>query len=99
MGVGYEGINSVFALASAGPSGQLLILLLALGLLKVLATASTVGSGGSGGVFAPTLYIGAMFGLAAGLIAEMAAPHMIANPLDYGPVSYTHLTLPTIYSV
>ena len=84
MGVGYEGINSVFALASAGPSSQLLLLLLALGLLKVLATASTVGSGGSGGVFAPTLYIGTMFGLAAGLIAEMAAPHQIANPLDYG---------------
>lgn len=84
MGVGYEGINSVFHLASAGPSSDLLLLLLALGLLKILATASTVGSGGSGGVFAPTLYIGTMFGLVVGLIAEVAAPGMIANPLDYG---------------
>lgn len=84
MGVGYEGINNVFQLASGGPSGELLLLLLSLGLLKVLATASTVGSGGSGGVFAPTLYIGVMFGLAAGLLAEMALPHLIANPLDYG---------------
>ena len=84
MGVGYEGINNVFMLASDGPSSQLLLLLLALGVLKILATAFTVGSGGSGGVFAPTLYIGTMFGLAMGLIAEIAAPQMIANPLDYG---------------
>jgi chloride channel protein, CIC family len=84
MGVGYAGINNVFNLASGGPSGQLLLLLLALGLLKVLATASSVGSGGSGGVFAPTLYIGTMFGLAAGLMAENIAPNLIANPLDYG---------------
>ncbi len=84
MGVGYEGINNVFKLVSEGPSIQLLLLLVSLGLLKVLATASTVGSGGSGGVFAPTLYIGVMFGLAAGLIAEIVAPNLIANPLDYG---------------
>ncbi len=84
MGVGYEGINNVFKLASGGPSGEVLLLLLALGFFKVLATASTVGSGGSGGVFAPTLYIGVMFGLAVGLMAEIAAPHLIANPLDYG---------------
>ena len=84
MGVGYEGINNVFHLAAAGPSSQLLLLLLGLGLLKILATSSTVGSGGSGGVFAPTLYIGTMFGLAVGLLAEIIAPKMIANPLDYG---------------
>lgn len=57
MGVGYEGINNVFQLASEVPSGQLLLLLLSLGFLKVVATASTVGSEGSGGVFPPTLYI------------------------------------------
>jgi len=84
MGVGYEGINNVFHLAASGPSSQLLLLLLALGLLKILATSCTVGSGGSGGVFAPTLYIGTMFGLAVGLLAEIVAPRMIANPLDYG---------------
>lgn len=84
MGVGYEGINNVFKLISEEPSGEMLLLLLSLGLLKVLATASTVGSGGSGGVFAPTLYIGVMFGLAAGLMAEMVAPHLIVNPLGYG---------------
>ncbi len=37
-------------------------LMLILFVLKMLAFAFTVGSGGSGGVFAPTLFIGAMFG-------------------------------------
>ena len=84
MGVGYEGINNIFMLAARAPATDLLLLLLALGLLKILATSSTVGSGGSGGVFAPTLYIGTMFGLAAGMLAEILAPDQIANPLDYG---------------
>ena len=84
MGVGYEGINNVFMLAARAPATDLLLLLLALGLLKMLATSSTVGSGGSGGVFAPTLYIGTMFGLAGGMLAEILAPDQIANPLDYG---------------
>ena len=84
MGVGYEGINNIFMLAARAPATDLLLLLLALGLLKMLATSSTVGSGGSGGVFAPTLYIGTMFGLAAGMLAEILAPDQIANPLDYG---------------
>lgn len=33
-----------------------------IGLLKILATSLTIGSGGSGGVFAPSLFIGAMLG-------------------------------------
>jgi CIC family chloride channel protein len=84
MGVGYEGINSVFKLATSYSSSHLLLLLITLGLLKILATCFTVGSGGSGGAFAPTLYIGTMFGLAAGMMADMAFPGFILNPLDYG---------------
>jgi len=41
-----------------------LLVLLALG--KVLATSVTIGGGGSGGVFAPSLFVGAMFGGAFG---------------------------------
>lgn len=56
MGVGYEGIDQALA-------GDISIkMLLLLGLLKIVATSLTVGSGGSGGIFAPSLYIGAMFG-------------------------------------
>lgn len=40
----------------------LLIFVLALGLMKVVATTLTFRAGGVGGTFAPTLYMGAMFG-------------------------------------
>ncbi len=56
LGVGYEGID--LALSGALPAWLLLLL----GIMKMLATSLTVGSGGSGGIFAPSLYMGAMFG-------------------------------------
>ena len=37
-----------------------------------------------------------LLGLLPAVRAEEAAP---AEPVEYVPVSYTHLTLPTIYSV
>ena len=44
-------------------NGQLVLgLLLALAFAKIVALALTISSGGSGGVFAPSLYIGAMLG-------------------------------------
>jgi chloride channel protein, CIC family len=50
--------------------GQIAVkLLVALLFLKIIAFALTVGSGGSGGVFAPTLFVGAMLG---GLLASLA---------------------------
>ena len=59
-GISYEPINAVFALEF----GIGAVLMLAL--VKFLATSITLGSGGSGGVFAPTLFIGAMIGSAIG---------------------------------
>jgi len=48
-------------------------------ILKMAATALTLGSGNSGGVFAPSLFMGAMlggfFGIAAGAIFPGVAPH------------------------
>ena len=56
MGVGYEGIQRAL-------NGEFLPLtLMALGVLKLIATSTTIASGGSGGVFAPSLYMGAMMG-------------------------------------
>jgi len=56
MGVGYEGIEAAIA-------GELPIwLLLILAVAKIAATSLTLGSGASGGIFAPSLYMGAMFG-------------------------------------
>jgi len=73
FGVGYDGVDQVL-LGNVG-----LLLLLALLFLKILATSFTLGSGGSGGVFAPSLFMGAMLGglfgeLAGGLLPGMVAP-------------------------
>ena len=48
--------------------------LIALVVLKMLATSTTIGSGGSGGVFAPSLFLGAMTGGIVGLAAERFFP-------------------------
>ncbi len=54
--------------------------LLALVVAKPLAMSLTVSSGGSGGVFAPTLFVGAMLGgLLAGLTHQPAAPFVIVG--------------------
>jgi len=67
-GVGYpvleKGVQGGYAL------GFLALLLVG----KVLATSLTIGIGGSGGVFAPSLFIGAMLGAAFGQIAGALFP-------------------------
>ena len=56
--------------------GTLAVLVIA----KLLAMSLTVGSGGSGGVFAPTLYAGAMLGaLVAGLTGLPSAPLVVVG--------------------
>jgi CIC family chloride channel protein len=57
-----------------------LSLLLILPLAKILAMSLTVSSGGSGGVFAPSLYVGAMLGGALATISGLpAAPFVIVG--------------------
>ncbi|MBW2135228.1 MAG: chloride channel protein [Deltaproteobacteria bacterium] len=56
FGVGYGSIN--LSLKNQLPA----LLLLTLVFIKILATSITIGSGGSGGIFAPSLFIGAMTG-------------------------------------
>ncbi len=85
MGVGYDGITRIFEMPSLPSSPDIILFLIALGLLKILATSFTVGSGGSGGIFAPSLYIGFMFGVAFGLLAEVILPGLdTASPTVYG---------------
>ncbi|WP_225813665.1 chloride channel protein [Streptomyces spinosus] len=67
-GVGYP----VLEKATEGRYAIGLLLLLLVG--KVLATSLTIGIGGSGGVFAPSLFIGAMLGAAYGLGAHDLLP-------------------------
>lgn len=77
FGIGYEGMRMAFY-------GELAVgMLLVLGFVKMLATALTVGSGSSGGVFAPSLYVGTMFGAAFGEAVGSLFPSLGANPTVY----------------
>jgi len=56
FGVGYQAVEAAL-------QGSFTVqLMLALVVLKLLATSFTLGSGGSGGIFAPSLFLGAMLG-------------------------------------
>ncbi len=77
MGVGYEDIVSTIT----GKFG--LQLLLVLGVLKIFSTSFTIGSGASGGIFAPSLYIGSMFGAASGLITQHYFPGVVEQPYAF----------------
>jgi CIC family chloride channel protein len=55
-----------------------LLVLLCFG--KIVATSFTISSGGSGGVFAPSLFVGAMLGGAFGALCEQLFPGAIAHP-------------------
>ncbi|MCJ7700079.1 MAG: chloride channel protein [Anaerolineales bacterium] len=70
--VGYNIIES--ALASKLVLGTAITLMFA----KLVATSLTIGSGGSGGVFAPSLFIGAMVGAAFELVIKSIFPDIIA---------------------
>jgi CIC family chloride channel protein len=77
-GVGYP----VLANAVEGKYVMGMLLLLMVG--KMFATSLTIGIGGSGGVFAPTLFIGAMAGSAFGLIAHDLFPSLAGSAGAYG---------------
>lgn len=58
-------------------------LMLAAAVIKVFATSFTISSGGSGGVFAPSLFIGAMLGGAFGGFAHNLFPSIVTQPSAY----------------
>jgi CIC family chloride channel protein len=72
FGVGYDTITQAL-------SGELALqVTLVLLFAKVVATIVTLGSGGSGGVFAPSLFMGAMLGEAFGQIVHAIFPTITA---------------------
>ncbi|HET6849954.1 MAG TPA: chloride channel protein [Gaiellales bacterium] len=79
-GVGYPVMQH--ALAGRYALGFVLLLLLA----KILATSTTMAIGGSGGVFAPSLFMGAMLGAATGQLANGLTPGVAAPAGAYGLV-------------
>ncbi|WP_456385182.1 chloride channel protein [Desulfolithobacter sp.] len=80
MGDGYEEIEK--ALAGHG----VIWVMIALVFLKSIATAITLGSGGAGGVFAPSLFIGAMLGGAFGGIMHQFLPQYTATSGAYATI-------------
>ncbi len=57
--------------------------MLAAAVIKVFATSFTISSGGSGGIFAPSLFIGAMLGGAFGGFAHNLFPSIVTQPTAY----------------
>lgn len=57
-----------------------------LALCKILATSITIGSGGSGGIFAPSLFMGAMAGGAFGSVAHYFFPSVAISSGAYAVV-------------
>jgi chloride channel protein, CIC family len=79
-GVGYPVLQSAVA------GHYVLLALIGLLAAKILATSLTMWIGGSGGVFAPSLFMGAMLGSAYGSVAHRLLPHLAAAPGAYGLV-------------
>jgi CIC family chloride channel protein len=77
-GVGYPVLEN--AVSGKYLVGMLLLLMAG----KMFATSLTIGIGGSGGVFAPTLFIGAMAGTAFGTIANDLWPSATESAGAYG---------------
>ncbi|RMH71752.1 MAG: chloride channel protein [Gemmatimonadetes bacterium] len=74
FGIGYELITNALA-------GKMTVLILFfLIFIKPLATGSTLGGGGSGGVFAPTLFMGAVLGDFFGQSAHSLFPALQSSP-------------------
>jgi CIC family chloride channel protein len=77
-GVGYPVLQN--AVEGKYLIGFLLLLLVG----KIVATSLTIGIGGSGGVFAPSLFTGAMGGTAFGIVVHAWLPSLTASPGVYG---------------
>lgn len=81
LGVGYETIEAI--LAGEDLAFGLLVSLLA---AKIILTPLSIGSGFMGGVFAPSLFLGAVLGAAWGLLAERYLPGLSITPAPFAMV-------------
>ena len=80
LGVGYDTVTQVL---SGEVMGTILLWLL---VAKILATSITLGSGGSGGIFAPSLFMGAVMGGAFGQFVHTIFPFTTASSGAYALV-------------
>ncbi|WP_254063769.1 chloride channel protein [Granulicella sp. S190] len=80
MGAGYEAIDQAMHAQFAWK------MLLLLALFKIIATTLSFSSGTPGGMFAPTLFIGAMLGAAVGTVEKIYFPHFTGSVGSYALV-------------
>ena len=80
LGVGYGAIDLALMIKYSWWFMGLLVL------MKIMATSITIGSGGSGGIFAPSLFLGAMAGSAFGAVMHHFFPDVAAAAGAYGVV-------------
>ncbi len=92
MGVGYESINSAL---HGNTIWYMAIVFL---FVKLLATSLTLGSGGSGGIFAPSLFLGAMLGVFFGGLVHSYFPDISSGPGAYALVAMGGLISATTYA-
>jgi CIC family chloride channel protein len=92
MGVGYETVDEVL---QGGFGAVALATFLG---AKLLATSLTIGSGGSGGVFAPSIYLGAMTGGLVGSAVHAWFPESTASSGAYALVGMGALVAATSHT-
>jgi len=80
LGVGYGAIDLALMIKLSWWFMALLVL------CKILATSITIGSGGSGGIFAPSLFMGAMTGGTFGAVVHYFFPSVAVSPGAYAVV-------------
>lgn len=91
-GVGYESINDALW------GRDVKWLLGGLIFFKIIATSATLGSGGSGGIFAPSLFIGAMLGSLLGKEVHLMYPGHMADAGAYALVGMGALVAGTTHA-
>jgi chloride channel protein, CIC family len=102
-GINWEGMPQIFnvgygVIESALASQMTLSVVLILLVLKLVATSLTLGSGGSGGVFAPSLFMGAMMGTAFELVVNRVFPGIAAPSGAYALVGMAALFAATAHA-
>ena len=80
-GVGYDSMNQALT------GGTIWYIALILVFMKIIATSISLGSGGSGGIFAPSLFLGAMLGTFFGHVVNIWFPNWTADPGAYALVA------------
>lgn len=93
LGVGYDTIELILAGENLG-----LFLLLALVVAKLILTPISLGSGFMGGVFAPSLFIGAVFGAAYGSFSDAMIPNLALSPAAFAMVGMAAVLAGTVHA-